>query len=450
MAMELTDYHAKYFAHELTKRCPSDSLEKFAASLVDAQVDLNPHQVDAALFAFRSPLSNGAILADEVGLGKTIEAGIILSQKWAERKRKILIILPSNLRKQWNQELLEKFFLPSLILETKSFKKFIKDGKLNPFEQDEIVICSYHFARNKASYVKRVKWDIAVIDEAHRMRNIYKKSNKIAKAINGALVDIPKILLTATPLQNSLQELYGLVSVIDPLIFGDLKSFRSQYTRLTNEIVFNELKSRLAPICKRTLRRQVLEYIKYTNRVPITKEFVPTEDEQALYEMVSEYLKKPNLQALPSGQRTLMTLVMRKLLASSTFAIAGALESLEKKLTMKLKRREKITGLLDEFGEDFEALEELMDEWDDFEELTEMTSEDVEAIGREVEDLKAFKELSMSIVHNAKGEALIKALEMAFNKTEELGSSKKAVIFTESRRTQDYLFNLLSEAGFQW
>ena len=125
--MQLTDYHAKYYAHELMKRCSSDSLEKLAATLTDAQVDLNPHQIEAALFAFRSPLSRGALLADEVGLGKTIEAGIILSQIWAERKRKILIIVPSSLRKQWNQELLEKFFLPSQILEAKSFNQYSRN-----------------------------------------------------------------------------------------------------------------------------------------------------------------------------------------------------------------------------------------------------------------------------------------------------------------------------------
>src|ERR1700748_1144512 len=116
-----TKYHAKYFAYELTKRSASDSMEKLAASLADAQVELNPHQVEAALFAFKSPLSKGAVLADEVGLGKTIEAGIVISQKWAERKRKILIIAPANLRKQWSQEIADKFFLPSVILETKSF-----------------------------------------------------------------------------------------------------------------------------------------------------------------------------------------------------------------------------------------------------------------------------------------------------------------------------------------
>src|SRR3990170_6414717 len=126
--MNFTPYHAKYFAYELTKRSSSDSIQKLAATLLDAQVDLNPHQVEAALFAFRSPLSNGAILADEVGLGKTIEAGLVISQRWAERKRKILIIVPSNLRKQWYQELLDKFFLSSLILETPSFNQEIKKG----------------------------------------------------------------------------------------------------------------------------------------------------------------------------------------------------------------------------------------------------------------------------------------------------------------------------------
>src|SRR5215210_4397144 len=126
--MNLTPYHAKYFAYEITRRYSSNSLQKFTASLSDAQVDLNPHQVDAALFAFHSPLSKGAVLADEVGLGKTIEAGIVISQKWAERKRKILIIAPANLRKQWNQEISDKFFLPSIILETKSFNDELKTG----------------------------------------------------------------------------------------------------------------------------------------------------------------------------------------------------------------------------------------------------------------------------------------------------------------------------------
>src|SRR5437868_2928380 len=178
--MALTDFHAKYLAHELTRRCASDSVEKLASVLADAQaqVDLNPHQVEAALFAFRSPFSRGAILADEVGLGKTIEAGLLLAQKWAERKRRLLVILPANLRKQWAQELADKFFLQSAILETRTFNEAVRAGRLNPFEYDGAVICSYQFARSKEPYVRQTPWDLVVIDEAHRLRNVYKPNNK--------------------------------------------------------------------------------------------------------------------------------------------------------------------------------------------------------------------------------------------------------------------------------
>ena len=99
--MIISQYQAKYYAHELTKRCPSDSVEKLSATLMDAQVDLNPHQIEAALFAFQSPLSKGAILADEVGLGKTIEAGILFSQQWAVRKRKLIIFLSTSCSKKY-------------------------------------------------------------------------------------------------------------------------------------------------------------------------------------------------------------------------------------------------------------------------------------------------------------------------------------------------------------
>ncbi|HEY3276309.1 MAG TPA: SNF2-related protein [Syntrophorhabdaceae bacterium] len=449
--MQLTPYHAKYYAHELTKRCSSNSIEKLAASLSDAQVDLNPHQVEAALFAFRSPLSKGAILADEVGLGKTIEAGILLSQKWAERKRKLLIIVPSSLRKQWNQELADKFFLPSLILETKSFNREIKKGHVNPFDQREIVICSYHFARGKDAYIKQVNWDLIVIDEAHHLRNVYKPTNRIANTIKAAVAHAPKVLLTATPLQNSLLELYGLVSVIDDYAFGDLKSFKSRYSRLTGEEDFSDLKSRLKPICQRTLRRQVLEYIKYTNRTPITQEFYPTENEQQLYNLVSEYLQRPSLYALPSGQRQLMTLILRKLLASSTYAISATLESLSKRLEAMVKGYEiPATPLEESLFQHFETIEEVEDEWADEEaeaqageERPQYTEEDVKNMREEMSSLAAFHALAKSIRKNSKGEVLLTALKKGFVLAEEKGAARKAVIFTESTRTQEYLKQIL-------
>lgn len=444
----ITDYHAKYFAHELSKRCSSGSMEKFAGTLMDAQVDLNPHQVEAALFAFKSPLSNGAILADEVGLGKTIEAGLVLSQKWAEGKRRIIIVVPASLRKQWSQELADKFFLPSHILEAKSYNAAIKAGKQNPFEHNEILICSYPFAARHAEELMLVNWDLVVLDEAHRLRNVYKKQNKTARVLRTALSNAPKVLLTATPLQNSLMELYGLVSFIDEYAFGDEKSFKQQYARITSDAQFESLKNRLKPLCHRTLRRQVLEYVKYTNRQPITQEFWPSQDEQDLYDRVSDYLQRPQLCALPSSQRKLMTLVMRKLLASSTFAIAGALDSLVNKLHAQLSENQKRVQKLKAIEDDFELLSEYEDEYGTEDEEQPLTADDIAAIGQEIEDLTAFRDLAVSITENAKGIALLDALESGFAKAKALGAENKAIIFTESRRTQNYLVQLLSEMGY--
>tara|TARA_E500000318_G_scaffold55118_1_gene51264 strand:+ start:2059 stop:4920 length:2862 start_codon:yes stop_codon:yes gene_type:complete len=447
----ITDYHAKLFAHELSRRHSVADAEKLAGALLDAQVDLNPHQVEAALFAFKSPLSKGAILADEVGLGKTIEAGLVLAQKWTEGRRRILVITPANLRKQWSQEIEEKFFLPTVILEAKNYNKMAKDGVCRPFEQKKLVICSFQFAARHAEELMVIPWDLVVIDEAHRLRNVYRPDNRIGRTLKGALANVPKVLLTATPLQNSLMELYGLVSIIDDYAFGDAKSFRAQYARISGDGQFDDLKRRLQSVCHRTLRRQVLEYIRYTNRIPITQEFVPTEAEQALYDMVSDYLRRPSLQALPSSQRTLMTLIMRKLLASSTFAIAGALDTLARKLERQLKDDQGLREKLEEeIAEDYEEYDEIADEWSDGEAETELlTPEDIASIQREIDDLRAFRDLAVSISENAKGQALLSALRAGFAKTADLGGADKAIIFTESRRTQEYLVRLLSEHGYQ-
>lgn len=469
----ITDYHAKYYAYELTKRSPSDSLEKLTGAVASAQVDLNPHQVDAALFAFHSPLSKGALLADEVGLGKTIEAGLVISQRWAERKKRILIITPSNLRKQWQQEMSEKFFLPCTILESRNYNQMIKLGHFRPFEiEDSIIICSYQFARNKASDVANTPWDLVVIDEAHRLRNVYKPSNVIANTLKSALGHSHKLLLTATPLQNSLLELFGLVSFIDEHAFGDLESFREQFVKtkfqaepelvwrvnpdgtaeqvLTESSrVFESLKSRLKPLCHRTLRRQVTAYVPYTRRHALIEEFTPEEGEDRLYNLVSEYLQRPNLQALPASQRTLMTLVLRKLLASSTFAIAGALNSISERLKQKIRKQLPPTeSLSEELDQDYEALDETAEEWTEDEPQEIISETDRAAIEAEVADLDAFSQLATSIDHNAKGKALIKALTVAFAKAKELGAQEKAIIFTESRRTQNYLLRVLGDSQF--
>ena len=501
--MNSTAWHARYFAHELTKRFSSASLESLTSALADAQVDLNPHQVEAALFAFRSPLSRGAILADEVGLGKTIEAGILLSQRWAERRRHLLVICPANLRKQWGQELADKFFLPTAILETKTFNEEVRGGNLNPLDQPKIVLCSFQFARTKEAYVRQTPWDLVVIDEAHRLRNVYKPSNKIANAIKAAIAQFPKLLLTATPLQNSLLELYGLVSIVDEHVFGDLRSFKAQFSRLNSatapspeEVIdavtsfrsdpstentqklkklvrvskkkqsddYAGLKQRIRPICQRTLRRQVLAYVSYTNRHALVQEFVPNDDEKRLYRLVSEYLQSDRLYALPSSQRQLMTLILRKLLASSSYAIADTLRGLADKLEAAEQAQVALDTQPPHLAENFESLPEIEDEWleDDSDGESErpsstqqFTPEQREELRAEKEKLRHFHELARSIEQNSKGEVLLTALRRGFEaanraRAEQQNGSlqQKALIFTESRRTQDYLYRLLETSEF--
>lgn len=462
--MNLTNYHAKYLAHELTRRAAAGTVEGIVNVLADARVDLNPHQVEAALFASQNPFSKGVILADETGLGKTIEAGLLIAQKWAERKRKILVILPANLRKQWAQELNEKFSLPSTILETKTANQIIRNGTFNPFESSNIVICSYQFAHRSEHYVRSIAWDLIVIDEAHRLRNVYKGTSKIANSIKKSIEPFQKVLLTATPLQNSLLELYGLVSIIDEYHFGGLDSYKMQYTRSSmSDDTYKELKRRLAPICQRTLRSQVLQYIKYTNRNALVQEFVPSAPERKLYDGVSDFLQREKLYSLPSGQRQLVTMVLRKLLASSTFAIAATLEKMIARLEGVVTYSEKSDDLVEAIAEDFEELDELADEWEDDNESGEtkkakakLTPEQVAELKLEIDELREFADLARSIAKNAKGETLLTALRRGFDaankaRAGEAESGKlqqKAIIFTESRKTQQYLLDLLENSEF--
>lgn len=224
----LTPHQSQYFAWLLTRRAAGDSVESLASTLVDSQVDLNPHQV---------------------------EAGLVLSQRWAERRRKVLIIVPANRRKQWHQELQDKFGLQGLILEAQSYNAIRKQERQNPFLfASGPIICSYQFAKAKADDVKGIDWDLVVLDEAHRLRNVYKTSNVIAKTLKEALSRVhSKVLLTATPLQNSLLELYGLVSFIDDRVFGEATIFMVE-TKARADINTQEVQAKAAAAmrwCKR-------------------------------------------------------------------------------------------------------------------------------------------------------------------------------------------------------
>ena len=450
--MTYTPHQKRFFAEQLLLKRPQSSIEGLASSLSGVKVDLNPHQVEAALFALRSPLSGGALLADEVGLGKTIEAGLVLAQRYSERKRRIILIVPASLRTQWRAELEEKFFIRSEILESKNYNKAKKDDPAcNPFVmQNAVVICSYNFASAKHYDLSRVNWDLVIIDEAHRLRNVYKSTNVMGNRLKSALTGCKKLLLTATPLQNNLMELYGLVSIIDDRVFGSAETFNEVYVKAQKTAIRNQnLRNRLQCICKRTLRSQVKEYVPYTNRFAITQDYTPSTLEETLYNQVSEYLRRDDLYSFPQGQRQLLILVVRKLLASSSMAIHGTLSTVIGRLQKKLMGYQDQLSLSD--FDDYDGVDELIDieVTDEYDTTTQRLISDCEGIQKEIEELQQYAELAASITTNAKGDNLLIALEKGFEKNNELGGARKAVIFTESKRTQRYLMNLLSNNGYE-
>ena len=173
-----------------------------------------------------------------------------------------------------------------------------------------------------------VKWDLIIIDEAHNLRNVF-HGTKRAKNLFDLSKGIPKVLLTATPLQNSLTDLHGLVSFIDPRIFGSEKVFSKRYVEGQD---YSDLKSELAPVLYRTLRKDVSKYMNFRKRECRTVDFKLSQDEVTLYMQVNAFLKKDVLYSIPTANRGLVTLVIRKLLASSSFALIETFEVLRSRL----------------------------------------------------------------------------------------------------------------------
>ena len=449
MLNTITPYHAKYFAHELSILHANNGVDRLSQSLFDASVDLNPHQIEAALFAIENPLSKGVVLADEVGLGKTIEAGLVLCQYWAERKRKLLIICPAALRRQWASELLEKFNLPAQVLDAKTFAQQQKEGIYNPLNNKQIVIMSYHYAAKLEDKLVAEMWDLVVIDEAHKLRNAHRDSNKMGQALKRALDGRKKLLLTATPLQNSLMELYGMSTLIDEYTFGDAKAFRKQFMQADSDIL--ELKERLAGFVKRTLRRNVLEYIKYTERKALTIPFYPSEQEQELYEGVQRLLEREDSYALPKRHRHLTGLILRKLLSFSTKAVLNNLQVL--KYRLERLEREGVTDddidIIQQIITDDDLEDDFVEESDTQADVVEPKPIDKNALRAEIAELNMLITKAELIGIDTKSKELLIGLDKGFAQLAEMGAARKVIIFTESMRTQQYLAQFLESNGYQ-
>jgi ERCC4-related helicase len=418
--------------------------------LFNSDIDVNPHQIEAFMFGLKKLYSGGAVLADEVGLGKTIEAALIIKNLLLSGKDKILLIVPASLRKQWQVELEEKFQITSLILDGSIYDNY-ENVPENPFKliNRGILICSYQYAAKNARYIENMLWDMFVFDEAHKLRNIHHSGSKVAKIIFDVTAGAPKILLTATPVQNNLYDLYGIIQFIDEKIFFSKKAFTERYVDSQD---YNALKKQISGVLKRTLRRDVKDYINFTQRDCITVDFELSPVEAVLYQMVNQYLKKEILFAIPEANRSLLTMVIRKLMASSSYAISETFEVLKKRLEILKESTAKVS-----VNESLDFFFNFLEEDDDIEVDTEKVSvpgvfdkEQVnEFIQHEIDEVDEIIRISSSIKENSKGRALLKALNQGFEIQNKNGIPEKVVVFTESVRTQVYLLQLLDDNGYE-
>ncbi len=442
----LENYKNKYWAYEILGSQSKSELSKVSGAISSSNIDLNPHQIQASIFALQSPISQGVILADEVGLGKTIEAGLVLSEYFLRGKSRLIIVCPASLRKQWERELENKFDIPTRIMDRKIYDYFRGEHK-DPFNFSGAIICSYNFASSFKTEIYGQNFDLAVVDEAHKLRNLYKGKTKIADNLREAFYNTKKLLLTATPIQNSLMDIYSLVSFIDENIFGNEYSFMENY--LYSGKRHQELKKRLKSVMHRTLRRDVLEYIKYTKREAITVAFDPSSEEIKLYNMISDYIGKKSSYGIQTRFRTLIVLMIRKLMSSSTTAVEGTLEGIKTRLET-LKGDIHKAYNIEEVIKDNDLLEDYEDgiESTSLKEMS-FSRDDIPHIDNEITYLDNLIGLAKKIKIDGKTKRLLSSLEMGFEKITSNGGLKKVIIFTESQRTMKYLFDYLSKNGYR-
>ena len=414
--------------------------------MLNTKIEINPHQINAFCAAIQALKTGGIVLADEVGLGKTIEAGLTLKYVLDSGAKRVLIALPATLRKQWEVELEEKFSLKATILDRLTVESNLSFWKscLENRDKVRIVITSYDYSSKLMQRFPNLKWDFIIIDEAHNLRNVF-HGTKRAKRLYELSKGIPKILLTATPLQNSLSDLHGLISFIDPRIFGSEKVFNKRFIEGQD---YPELKRELIPVLYRTLRRDVGKYMDFKKRECRTIDFALSPDEVELYMRVNNFLKRDVLYSIPNANKGLIVLVIRKLLASSSYALIETFEVLKNRL-QKLYEGTKSANAQDGFALFWDFIEDEIDE-SAFEEIDdEDTLFQKQQIQAEMDEVDAIIETASRIQSNAKIKALKTAIHTAFEYQGKQNIPQKVVVFTESKRTQKYIAAELCKDGFE-
>ena len=394
--MTATPFHAYYTARILDSLQDDD---KFIPTFASSDIKVYPYQVGAALFATRSPYTKGVVLMDESGLGKSTEAMLVVTQKWYEGKTRILIVVPnSDLLIQWEKLIENKYSIPFITIANAEQLK--TNGET--FEQDAVVLTTYDFASQYSELIEKTAWDLTVFEEASLLSSVHKEDNKQAKILKRIAKDSFKLLLTGTPIEKNILDLYGLMYFIDESILPSEQEYMSRYFRKPEN--YPELAELVSKYCFRTLRSQARHYAKIPERKVITCEFEQSDKEQKLYDLLKAYIDKPQKIAFPEMKPYDLALMLFDLQGSSTPAIRKAIEGI-------IKRLEKTNG-----GE------------------------------QELDEFKAMLTACDDIETDEKLKLLIKALEQCFKLLKKAGANKKAVIFTEKRETQQYLYDALKDS----
>jgi hypothetical protein len=473
----------RYLAEQLVRLRRADEQQRYAAAQRQGRIDPNPHQIDAVIFALKRIPEGGCILADEVGLGKTIEAGLVIAQLRAEgAASRVLLVVPKPLLGQWQDELYRLFGIQA------------SEGRADPgsFSGPGVFLAGREMAgseRGSAILRDSEPFDLCVIDEAHEVfANIYRRFDKhglydedssearMADRVRSFLRRAPVLLLTATPIQNNLTELWGLVQYVEPTgtLLGNLRTFRDVFCDGDDRKLVpgqdHELRRRLTTVVARTLRREAQSFLEhpFVTRHAEIREYSMTPREKSLYDDVTAYLLEPRILAFSGNQRRLLLIGFHRLMASSVKALATSL----RKVAGRLQRM--LTGQSPEVATAF--LHDLDDEELDDESggtgdspvsersspgpatenpgedrrtacptpVEDTAAPDLEQVNAELARVHNFILRADALLRDSKAEALLGFMRVIGERAPE---RRRVVIFTESLVTQSYIHDLLIERG---
>lgn len=389
-----TPFHAYYTARMLDSLSENEQLLPVYAS---SDIQVYPFQIAAASFALRSPYQKGVILCDEAGMGKSHEAMLVINQRWLEGQTRILLCIPNaDLVYQW-VDMLERYYsIPyTVLIGRKDWEINTTADVPNGFDQDGLVITTYDFAAEHEAEASQIHWDLTVFEEANALSGVYQPESRQAKALYRIAGSAFKLLLTGTPIEKNIMDLYGLIWFIDNTVLPDEKEFLARYLRKPEN--YPELAELVSRFCFRTLRSQAKQYAKVPERVLFTVEYSPSKEEQKVYDLLYAYINKPNKLAFPEMDSYDLALRLLSLQSSSTAAIKQTLSGVIRRLEKR---------------------------------------EDAQA---ELSELQAIVDACNNISTDTKVKELLQVLEKGFALMKKTGAKKKAVIFTESVETMKML-----------